>query len=558
MTQILQTGIRILQSFAHSLVGQTKACLLNPRQKSQYLGGPSGRVKCRCGGEESSAAGVADASIENESVPKELTQPALVSGLEGTFWLAAEGTKVPGLLIKDSQPMKLQLDGMLTGNLRKILAGEIPEGLNVGPDWLVYPDEDPIEPDQLTVHGQVITGDKLEEVTLLATMLDRRSVIAPSLSGAEKRTVSTALLGGLTSGPEERFGAARMQFLNLDAWARIAPSHPFSNSVTFVELVDNAGKLTVRRSDAQNADGWYPRTQQTELVWQAQSEATALSLRDIWSQVVNPLRVAFTIALGSPSPPVGLAVCKTVSGGDWLYVQDSEIKSVDTKPTLPPSRLLLTRAEFGVDCLGTWLELFPKMSPVPSLVATAIETEAERAIELQVLDLAIATEGLHRRLFEARRGIPKKRASDIREYTIPLVEEKFPEAADAVRDALNGLGELPFRERLTDMIERARPVLPGLTGSSAELWIKRVKDVRNGFAHLLEGKDELSSQALENYILKNTLRWLLSVVVLLEVGVDGQVLSTRANANQQYSFLLMQAKRWMSEIYENATEAAEE
>jgi len=462
----------------------------------------------------------------------------------GRFWLPGDERQVEGRLDWAPKRLVLDLDDWLTPPLRSIISGEIPEGLNVGPEAFVSAD-DSVEPNQVTVHGRLHEHGSVE-VTLVDTMIAHRNLTIPGFRNTERRTATYALVGGLVDGADAHFLAARLRFRHLDAWARLLPrSLGAEQPVECIDLEQPGGRLTLRPMSAKTP---VPGSGSgaAELLWSANDDQ-GLTFRELWTQLVNPLRTLLTLAVDASSPPTELHLQSTPHG-DWLEVVDPDISN-DAEP-LPRSTSLLRRDDLNLAQAARWLAQFRTWSPVPSLVAAAVDKDSARPIELQVLDLAAAAEGLHRRLFDAQRTLSKQRARDVRDRVLSALADDT-EAQTAVRQSLISLGEPTFHARLERLVERSKEAIPDVTGMAPN-WIRRVKQARNGFAHLLINEEGLKTEPLENYVLKLSLRWVLGSVLLLESGVSADVLRERVAEHQPYQFLLQQAGRWLAEVYQPA------
>ena len=463
----------------------------------------------------------------------------------GRFWLPGDERQVDGRLDWAPKRLVLDLDDWLTPPLRSITSGEIPEGLNVGPDAFVSAD-DSVEPNKVTVHGRLHEHGSLE-VTLVDTMIAHRNLTIPGFHNTERRTATYALVGGLVDGADAHFLAARLRFRHLDAWARLlAGSLGAEQPIECIDLEQPGGRLTLRPVSAHMpVSGSHPISVAAELLWSANDDQ-GLTFQELWTQLVNPLRTLLTLAVDASSPPTELHLQSTLDG-DWLKVVDPDLANV-AEPL--PGSPLLTRNDLDLGQVARWLAQFRTWSPVPSLVAAAVDKENARPIELQVLDLAAAAEGLHRRLFDDQRTLSKQRARDIRDRVVSALADDA-EAQTAVGQSLMSLGEPTFRTRLERLVERSGEAIPDVTGMAPN-WIRRVKQARNGFAHLLLNEKGLTTEPLENYVLKLSLRWVLGSVLLLESGLSADVLRARVAEHQPYQFLLEQAHRWLAEVYQPA------
>src|SRR5262245_5006601 len=94
--------------------------------------------------------------------------------------------------------------------------------------------------------------------------------------------------------------------------------------------------------------------------------------------------------------------------------------------------------------------------------------------------MAIAVEGLHRRLWPKDRVMSRGQASKTRRLARAAVDD--PDLRQRVGDALLHLEEPTYAERLHSLTELVTGAVPAATGETPE-WERRIKAVRNGFAH---------------------------------------------------------------------------
>jgi hypothetical protein len=112
-----------------------------------------------------------------------------------------------------------------------------------------------------------------------------------------------------------------------------------------------------------------------------------------------------------------------------------------------------------------WLDAAPRLRPIPSLVAE-VATHPGRTLANQLLEIAIAAEGLHRRLRPNERVMSLGQAANARRLGRDAVAAKVRQR---VNDALLHLEEPTYAERLRFLTDLVRDAVPGATGET-ENW----------------------------------------------------------------------------------------
>ena len=109
---------------------------------------------------------------------------------------------------------------------------------------------------------------------------------------------------------------------------------------------------------------------------------------------MSPVAVLLTLAVDHDCPPVGLDVYSQ-QDRRWLQVRRPELQE-PAGELLDLHAVLLTRFDLGVGHLAAWLDAAPALRPIPSLMAE-VATAPDRTLANQLMEMAIAAEGLHRR-----------------------------------------------------------------------------------------------------------------------------------------------------------------
>lgn len=477
----------------------------------------------------------------------------------GRFWLpgAAPDETVGGWLDLTGRWPRLELAENITPSLRQVSQETFPDGSQVS---RYVPADDDVELDTITIHGLLRTGPT--RVTLVGCFNIHRGQVqggpVPD-PGEETLQVGHALLGANVLG-STRFQALRLRLRHLDVWAqlpgisaefhgdgsRVSIEYEAGDDEAAVELEEPAGRLTLR-SDVQQPDvdlrgGRFTRT--AALHWEA--AAAGLSFDELWQRIVEPVDALLTLAVDADSPPVSLEVAEG-PGDRWLQVVHPGL-AAEENALLPAHQVLLTRQHFGLRVLSRWVTRSRALSPISQLVTGVAAKRASRA--LQLLEMAAAAEGLHRRLFpDARVMAPTQAKQAQRDARYAVLEE----VRDRVRQALGFLERPTYAERLGVLVEMGKPGAPNVAGST-DAWIAKITSARNGFAHLLDRVSNEEDQWREQLVLTRTLRFLLTSVLLQDAGVDAAALAQRLSQHRPYQHLQAQARRWVPSIYSSEPE----
>jgi len=434
----------------------------------------------------------------------------------------------------------------------------------------------------LVVHGRLLGG--YGQVTLVDAQTQRRQ---SNLFGSLAEQVMEgryAVLGGLVGSAGHRFDAARVRLHNLDQWVRLTGlsvkmSQDFHEVHIDYEAPDSI-KVAVPGlgADLEFEASWTPPnptlsgasiTTQTWLVWKV---AAGQTVEGILTHVVGPLSTLLTILFNGDCPPLELRV-HDPEADLWLEVYSPALSTV--APTASGVPLLLLE-NFGLAALASWLEQFAGLSPLPQLVAGAV-TSSDRTVQNQLLELAAAAEGLHRRLHRDQRRNPQQQVDEGAGFLRALGDDEDLglAVADLVQDRLQGDGadtpspnirlrpeiatmlsqalaqylwQPSYPQRLAALLQEVDGAPPGVAGRQNR-WKRAVVDARVGFAHSLES-DPAEDHIRGWHVLAQSLRWLLTGRMLLHAGVVADTLSKAFERYDTYSNFLRSARKTLPRVYE--------
>lgn len=466
----------------------------------------------------------------------------------GRFWIAGSPEQtVGGWLGLSGDSRTVELAEPLTESMRELSPVEDPDGRV---STTLVPADDPIEPGSVVIHGMIRNGP--QTVTLIdAVSVGRNQIILGRNRdpGEQRLRADYVVYGAHVDDRDDTFTKVRVGLRNLDWWARLPGiggeididgfrvtmtyephdqlSVALEEGVLYLDSVVTVPRVTLRRAG-------FSRT--AELRWE--TTGAGLTIDQIWSRLVDPLRLLLTLAVGVDSPATSLKVW-TSTDDRWLDVDHPGLAGDDPDPARDPA-VLLTRDHLGLEEVARWLAKIPTLSPVPQLVAGVMAATSQRTLENQLLDLATAAEGLHRRLHPDQSVMNAVAAREVRHAARDAVPA---EVKNRVSDALLHLSEPTYRERLQTLVDEGSAAVPGLV-PAPDKWIGAIVGHRVGSAHqLASGSD--GSGVRQLWALLNSLRWTLTALLLSEAGVSMTVLAEQLELYQPYLHLRRQCQRWL-------------
>jgi ApeA N-terminal domain 1 len=216
---------------------------------------------------------------------------------------------------------------------------------------------------------------------------------------------------------------------------------------------------------------------------------------------------------------------------------------------IPLPRVLLPLGEVGLAGVATWLDTIVRLGPLPSVVARATDTRDD-PLETQLLELTTAAEGLHRLILPQSKRMTDTQADEARSKALEAIKELVDDVRDAVQAALNHITDLSYPRRLLDLAQHVGQAVPGVTGNDTAQWKKRVVNTRISFAHALEKGFLSLDNAEESIAVLQSLRWLLTGLLLLQTGIDPATLGNRFKDYESYQLFLEQARIWLPAVYD--------
>lgn len=469
----------------------------------------------------------------------------LQSPINGIFWLQDQDDHLPGLLTLTSRWPRVELFGNIT-----------PPFITESPRTMI-PATDGAE--ELVIHGRIEGGTFQGwsgRVSLIrAHTRQRRMQLAGAGPIRQVLESQYAVLGGHIFEPEARFSAARIRVQNIDDWVslpvfnatmgmsdpRITVSYtPQKIPSTF--LPGNIGLLSFHSTCS-----WTPPSSRGTAIstntWLELRFDGGYTINSIRYQFVAPVSALMTILYGVDCPPVDLEVYDEDTQR-WLKVFAYEI--VTESEDNPPAPLMRLN-ELGCEQFANWIGVFRDLAPIPAILTGTI-IDKSRAVENRLIELAMAAEGLHRRLNPDGRRISEE---DVRRGLATLEKAPLPEEVrKVVSDALRiYLWDHSFPVRIADLANQVSSAAPNVCGK-VNRWKRAITNARNGFAHSLPEETESSyEQILINNSLAESLRWLLTIRLLQETGAEDLAISNALVDHRDYRLFLSQAKEILPRIY---------
>ena len=261
----------------------------------------------------------------------------------------------------------------------------------------------------------------------------------------------------------------------------------------------------------------------------------ALPLSTMVSSVAIPIATALTILNGAECRVRRLNL--SAPSGDSADVYGHVVDASSPRDSAEESLLTLEGAG------GARLHR-PMAGSITAGVTGAAEILAAsyagefQTVETEALSLCTAAENLHRRL---NLGERRWTVETVEEAAAGLKDADIPdEVRQALQQALNQyLDEPSFPSRIEALASRAAEAVPECVGRTNR-WKRAVTDQRNTLAHGLRSEGENPDLVKMHYITRS-LRWVLTVCLLLEAGVQRERLSSAVRANSRFE---RDARNW--------------
>jgi hypothetical protein len=269
----------------------------------------------------------------------------------------------------------------------------------------------------------------------------------------------------------------------------------------------------------------------TRSVWLRIIDVPPATWRELDRSLVTSLSTLLTLAIDADCPPLHVQVA-TDCVTDWPSVHSSGLSRTPTRP-IALERMLRPLNVLDLERVGAWLDRVETLGPLPSVIAGAV-AGSPRTVEARVLELALAAEGLARRLLPDWNRFTVEEAAQAQEAARAAVMQQGEQVSAAVKAALQHLKEPSFSQRLLRLAERAEGVVPAVVGPRTEegypsRWKTAVVGARNDIADSLD-RGWLEERRLDQYLaVMISLRWLVTAVLLLDIPATERGARTAAS-----------------------------
>ncbi|USI93014.1 HEPN domain-containing protein [Rhodococcus pyridinivorans] len=452
----------------------------------------------------------------------------------GRFWVPeSPDSRQPGVVEVAGSQVTLKVSPELTPmwEYQKVREGEI-----VG-----VPAK---EQSNFVVLGTLVT--KPQKITLVGTRTISRSEIGFFASESEEAPTTHqtlratwCLTGGHIKDPDTRFLGVQIDVTNLAEWALLqslsSTRYPYKKEAIWrfslpdgydEALPDNRGYLTLQPTGLIEPLTIRGTTITTDTKLEVElNDDHGWTLTDAFSRLATPVTSLFTLLAGERC---GLRKLSVWDGSEWLSVHGRWLEPDSPERT---DSLLLTVRDTGPKLLGQWMEMHERTSPVPQIVAAAVSNEFH-TIESEALSLVTAIEALHRILHPGDRRFDENQITNAVVALKGLGEDSMdPKLNESLRSALKQhWWEKSYPQRVQDLAEPVAAAVPGSLGK-VNKWRKAVVDQRISLAH---GMSLKSDAFLKMDSLNRSIRWMLTLRLLLESGVPADVLAPAIDRSERF------------------------
>ena len=215
---------------------------------------------------------------------------------------------------------------------------------------------------------------------------------------------------------------------------------------------------------------------------------------------------------------------------------------------------LLAPTELTVGRLAKWIELNDRFDGLAFAVA--------RRMKAQVQLLTSLVEGFHRRLPESFEQVwfPRARKAALKRVRKAAAKAAADQAekegldrelmSKLVTRSVGHVGDKSYRERAEAVVDKVGAAVPEIPQIVPNL-PARLTDPRHSFAHQLPQDDEadpLDDRVRRWIVISRITPWLLRALLLLEIGVDAEVLRKKYLENEYFAFDRVNAELRVREL----------
>jgi ApeA N-terminal domain 1 len=448
---------------------------------------------------------------------------------EGLWWINEEYDKsVSGHLHVTPNGMWLALNGTL----------KTTEHLSHDPFSLISYD---------LIHGIQSNGYRFT----LETCIESRK-ISPWESGysIQKFSVDRVYSGIHVSSLDElKFSEYRVNYTYLSDWLRnvglgspeeveggffiaYEPNKATTVSELKIELQENEAVIEI-----DSAPGWSHYNDFQDCKIEIQTIMTVfckspMSFSEVSSQVLDPIRDFINLATARPNSVTNLVA--QVGDSQISIHSQSSYKGQLRSSLFNQSIVLFLAKDIAKNpdsYINKWFSIEQEMNDVCKLFF-GVHYDQGAFPTNRLLNVVQALEAYSR----VRYGEYKIPKEDHRNRSNRIVQSVLKEDRDWLRQALSYANNKSLKERLIELIDKARPLSDKLFPNPTE-FAKWVVDTRNYLTHRdLEGKKRIAAGDKLDLMI-HSLLWLLRILFLLEVGFNHEQCGDLLKNNREYDSL---------------------
>jgi len=413
----------------------------------------------------------------------------------GKWWVSGDDANaVGGVLSRKSEVWELTAMGPLGG------FGAVDEVVEV-----------------IDVHGSV-NGKKFS--LLDVHLVGRRTSVFDEVNES-RLSVQTVLSGGHVV-TRTTYSRAVVSVRHLDEWANrrtFNNDHAEGSMLLAFEppemLNSSIGFGTIwLHKDARSRIDWLSggSIEATERVQFELSKPRGISWID--HQCVRPLRSLMALAADSPSEVLRFELAP--AGDDFVSLEVLPASRDEVARPVHPFEFIFNLADIDFEeSMSAWWALYERIGIALDLLESL---RGPGFISNHFLNAASAVESYHTHTTKK-----DKKSSAHRQRVKRIVETAPSSDQDWLKKKLAFSHKTDFIDRVAAVMERAGPVFLHAVGSPDD-WSDWVKKGRNSVAHRAPGMLNIEDEWETTIRVTDTLRWLLSIVVLRDLGLTESVI----------------------------------
>lgn len=443
------------------------------------------------------------------------------------FWLPSSSETSGGVVEVDGEAVVLQVSPGLLSSIDFVEPEpglQVMQGRNPAADDMTILLRAPMRPADATIwHGR-------------STSEKHAFVGSSSVGEGQIIAASVLIAGSHLPDPETAFSRAQIDATNLADWAgmpstrmevgtgslrarwSLEPPDPVEES-----LEGTAGTLRLHSTFSCGAPTMQGFKVETGVRATLAVEG-GLSLMQVRRQFLRPMVDLMELLGGDRCEILHLGL---EHDGVWLNVRG---QGVVVDAPRKSGQLLMTRTEMGLETAAAWLDLHARVSPAAQIVASAWSGDFP-TVDVELLTLATAAEGLHRSLYPDERRFTE---AELEEACVGIEGLDLPPTlAASMKTAKEWWGEVSFPSRIQALAERVAVAAPDCVGRTNR-YKKAVTDARNVLAHGRSSRGMSDTELLKLASLSRSLRWMLTIRMLLEAGVSSEAMQLALARSDRY------------------------